>query len=369
MRRCGIAPSVRADVRIAHVVETGGTSMKFGRFHPPLPHFLPSGRGRPTAPRTRHPRCHSAWRSHEDARPARDPRDHGPGRPAIAAGAAPPGRPHGHQQPDRRGRRARRRPVAHPPDALRERVRHRGTGRLVEPGPRAEGPARPDPAGRGRLRRGPAQPAPPRPPLPARRAPAGGHQGGPAGRRAEGPRRRERRRGQGHGGVGVDRPGRGPPRPSPRLGRHLGRLGRPGPGPLEGPQGPHPGRAPAVRLQAAGPRHRRPGLDRAVDPGGVPRPVHDHPAAGLPGDVPGRRYRALLVRLGPAAHPRARAAGRPLPGLQRRRHLVEHAGPGPGDQGGRHAVLPRAGPQRPGRSWGVPGWGAGAGGSRAKAIA
>src|SRR4051812_966970 len=63
----------------------------------------------------------------------------------------PPGRPDGYQQPGRRAGRARRRPVAHPPDALHERLRHRGPDRLVEPGARPGGPARADPAGRGRL--------------------------------------------------------------------------------------------------------------------------------------------------------------------------------------------------------------------------
>ena len=81
----------------------------------------------------------------------------------------------------------------------------------------------------------------------------------------------------------------------------------------------------------------------------VPRAVHDHPAAGLPGDVPGRRHRPGLVRVGEGEHPRPRAARRPLPGLSRRRHLVLDAGPGAGDQGGGHAVVPLAGPQRPGR--------------------
>ena len=57
---------------------------------------------------------------------------------------------------------------------------------IVEPGARPAGPARADPAGRGRLREGAAQPAPARRPLPARRTSAGRHQGGAAGRRAEG---------------------------------------------------------------------------------------------------------------------------------------------------------------------------------------
>ena len=74
----------------------------------------------------------------------------------------------------------------------------------------------------------------------------------------------------------------------------------------------------------------------------VPRAVHDHPAAGLPGDVPGRRHRPGLVRVGEGEHPRPRAAGRPLPGLSRRRHLVLDPGPGAGDQGGRHAVSVRS---------------------------
>ena len=82
------------------------------------------------------------------------------------AGASPPDRPDGHQQPGRRGGRARRRPVAHPADALHERLRHRGHDRLLEHGARSAGAARVDPPGRGRLRRGPAQPRPARRPLP-----------------------------------------------------------------------------------------------------------------------------------------------------------------------------------------------------------
>ena len=85
----------------------------------------------------------------------------------------------------------------------------------------------------------------------------------------------------------VDRPD-----PRPVWVVDLGRLGRPGPGALEGPRDTQPGGARPLRGEAAGPRHRRPGLDRAVDQGAVPRPVHDHPAAGLPGDVPGRRHLA-----------------------------------------------------------------------------
>ena len=45
-------------------------------------------------------------------------------------------------------------------------------------------------------------------------------------------------------------------------------------------------------------------------------------------------------------HPRARGARRPLPQLSGRRHLVGHARSGAGDQGGGHAVVPLAGPQR-----------------------
>ena len=172
-----------------------------------------------------------------------------------------------------------------------ERVRHRGPGRHLEHGARSAGPARVDPAGRGRLRRGTAQPHPARRPLSARLRPRRRHQGGPAGRRAEDAGQRQHRRGEGHRGVGVDHPGRGPARSPAGLGAHLGRVGRPGPGVVEGPCDPEPRRACSLPGQAAGPRHRRPGLDRAVDPGAVPRPVHDHPAAGLPGHVPGRRYR------------------------------------------------------------------------------
>ena len=48
-------------------------------------------------------------------------------------------------------------------------------------------------------------------------------------------------------------------------------------------------------------------------------------------------------------HPRPRAAGRPLPGLRGGDIWSGDAGPGAGDQGGGHAVVPLAGPQRPGR--------------------
>ena len=293
-----------------------------------------------------------------------------PGRPAIAAGAAPPGRPDGHQQPDRRGRRARRRPVAHPPDALRERVRHRGPGRHVEPGPRAEGPARPDPAGRGRLR---ARPGPTcSSTTPATRPPRACGSGIKAGQPVAGPKVPVTESvGEGKDTEAsewiirvVDRPD---PRPvwvviwggSADLAQALWKVRR----------RPQPGRTRSLRRQAAGPRHRRPGLDRAVDQGGVPRPVHDHPAAGLPGDVPGRRHRAVLVRLGPRST--STATGRWATSTRTTTAATSGRARWAGSGGSRRATRRRSSRWSPTAwaTWSVPGWGAGAGGSRAKAIA
>ncbi len=99
-------------------------------------------------------------------------------------------------------------------------------------------------------------------------------------------------------------------------------------------------------IQAPCPRHRRSGLDGSVDQRAVPRTVHDHPATGISGDVPGRRCEPGLIGMGRDEHPRARSTRRPLPQLSGRRHLVWDAGSGAGDQGGRHAVVPLPGPQR-----------------------
>ena len=124
------------------------------------------------------------------------------------------------------------------------------------------------------------------------------HQGGPEACRAEGA-------GRDIVGEGKDTEasdwiirGRGSDRSPPGLGRHLGRLGRPGPGPLEGPARPDARGTGPLRLQASGPRHRRSGLDRALDPQSSSPASSRSPSGGPTGGCTGAAMRAWLARSG-----------------------------------------------------------------------